>query len=257
MNRISDAFSGKKAFIAYLMAGDPSLAASAEYILAAQAAGASLIEIGIPFSDPIAEGETIQAASERALSAGTRLDGIFDMVGSISGKMDVPIVFMTYYNPVFVYGIDRFCATCSEIGICGLIIPDLPFEEQAEAKQIAQTYGIDIVSLIAPTSKERIKEIAENAQGFVYLVSSMGVTGARSQISSGLESFVDEIKKHTQAPVAVGFGISNAAQVAEYAKFADGVIVGSAIVDIIAKGKFEAKEKLQEYIKSMSEPLRR
>ena len=251
MNRIKEAFQNKKAFIAYLMAGDPNLAASAEYILAAQEAGADVIEIGIPFSDPIAEGEVIQAASVRALVAGTRLDGVFDMVASIKDQMRIPIVFMTYLNPVFVYGYDRFFAKCVEIGICGVIIPDLPFEEQGEAKAIAARYEIEVVTLVAPTSEQRIAQIAENAEGFLYLVSSMGVTGVRSEITTDLSAIVSEIRKHTDVPVAIGFGISTPEQAKHYATVADGVIVGSAIVRIIGQHGEDGKQAMCKYIQEM------
>ena len=251
MNRIKDAFLGKKAFIVYLMAGDPGLAESAGYILAAQEAGADMIEIGIPFSDPIAEGEVIQAASVRALAAGARLDGVFDMVESIKDKMRVPMVFMTYLNPVFVYGYERFFARCAKIGICGIIIPDLPYEEQDEAKGSAGRHGVEIVTLVAPTSDKRIADIAKDAEGFIYLVSSLGVTGVRSGITTDLSGVVSEIRKHTDIPVAVGFGISTPEQVNEYVKTADGVIVGSAVVRIIGEHGARAKEEVGKFIGSM------
>ena len=252
MNKINDAFENKKAFIAYLMAGDPNLEVSAEYILALQEAGADMVEIGIPFSDPIAEGEVIQAASARALAAGTKLDGIFEMVASIKEKMRIPMVFMTYLNPVFVYGYDRFFAKCAEIGICGLIIPDLPFEEQDEAKSVAVKYGVEIITLVAPTSERRIARIAVNSSGFIYLVSSMGVTGVRSEITTDLSVIISEIRKHTNIPVAVGFGISTPEQVKHYSAVSDGVIVGSAIVRIIERHGENAKQALHEYIKEMT-----
>ena len=253
--KIAEAFKGKKAFIAYLMAGDPDLKTSAEYILTAQDAGADLIEIGIPFSDPIAEGEVIQAASERALRAGTRLDGIFEMVRSIKDKMHIPMVFMTYVNPVFVYGYDRFFAQCAEIGISGLIIPDMPFEEQAEAKGPAKKYGIEVITLVAPTSEKRIKDIAKTAEGFVYVVSSMGVTGVRSEINTDVGSMVSKIRASTNVPVAVGFGISTPEQAEQFSKIADGVIVGSAIVRIVAEHGANAKSALYKYIKSMKKVM--
>jgi len=251
MNRIKDAFRNKKAFIAYLMAGDPNLAVSAEYILTAQEAGADLIEIGIPFSDPIAEGEVIQAASARALATGTRLDGVFEMVASIKNQMRIPMVFMTYLNPVFVYGYDRFFAKCTEIGICGVIIPDLPFEEQSEAKSVAVKYGIEIITLVAPTSEKRIARIAKEAEGFIYLVSSMGVTGVRSEITIDLSMIVSKIRKYTDVPIAIGFGISTPEQAEHYSSIADGAIVGSAIVRIIGQYGKNAKQALYEYIQSM------
>ena len=249
--RISDAFANKKAFIAYIMAGDPNLPVSAEYILTAQDAGADMIEIGIPFSDPVAEGEVIQAASMRAITAGTRLDGVFEMVASIKDKMRIPIVFMTYLNPVFVYGYERFFAKCAELGVCGVIIPDMPFEEQGEAKEVAKNYAVEVVTLVAPTSQERIKEIAYHAEGFLYLVSSMGVTGVRSAITTDLSSIVADIRKSTEIPIAIGFGISTPEQAAQYGALADGVIVGSAIVDIIARHGEEAHQSLKEYIHAM------
>jgi len=255
MNRISDAFCGKKAFIAYLMAGDPNLETSAEYILTAQEAGADIVEIGIPFSDPIAEGEVIQAASMRALAAGTRLDGIFDMVASIKDKMRIPMLFMTYLNPVFVYGYDRFFAKCVEIGICGVIIPDLPFEEQGEAKSVAAKYNIEVVTLVAPTSETRIAGIAGDVEGFIYLVSSMGVTGVRSEITTDLSALVSEIRKHSDVPIAIGFGISKPEQAKSYSAIADGVIVGSAIVRIIGEYGEGARERLLEYIGEMKRSL--
>lgn len=251
MIKIAEAFKNKKAFVAYLMAGDPDLATSAEYILTAQRAGADLIEIGIPFSDPIAEGEVIQQASIRALSAGTRLDGVFDMVASIKDKMHVPMVFMTYLNPVFVYGYDRFFARCVEIGISGIIIPDMPYEEQGEAKAVAQKYGVEVVTLVAPTSVARTAEIARNAEGFIYLVSSMGVTGVRKQITTDLSGILADIHQSTNIPAAVGFGISTPEQAAAYAKQADGVIVGSAIVRIIGQHGKAAAQTLYDYIASM------
>ena len=254
--RIKGAFQGKKAFVAYLMAGDPTLALSAEYILAAQEAGADMVEVGIPFSDPIAEGEVIQAASVRALGAGARLDGIFDMVASIKVKMRIPLVFMTYLNPVFVYGYDRFFSRCTEIGICGAIIPDLPFEEQGEAKEIAVKYGVEVVTLVAPTSEKRIAEIARNAEGFVYLVSSMGVTGVRSEITTDVASMASEIRKHTDIPVAIGFGISTPEQAAYYSAIADGIVIGSAIVRIVGRHGDNARQALQEYIRGMISGMR-
>jgi len=251
VNKISEAFKNKKAFVAYLMAGDPDLATSAKYILAAQEAGADLIEIGIPFSDPVAEGNVIEAAGMRALSAGTRLDGVFDMVASIKNQMVIPMVFMTYLNPVYVYGYERFFARCADIGICGIIIPDMPFEEQDEAKSIAKKHGVEVVTLIAPTSKQRIAEIARHAEGFLYLVSSMGVTGVRNEITTDLYAIVAEIRKSTDIPVAIGFGISTPEQATYYSTMADGVIVGSAIVRIIANHGKNAHEHMREYIHTM------
>ncbi|MGI6105680.1 MAG: tryptophan synthase subunit alpha [Raoultibacter sp.] len=256
MKRIAEAFEGKS-FIAYIMAGDPDLDSTAEYILTAQAAGADLIEIGIPFSDPIAEGETIQAASIRALRTGLKLTDIFDMVESIRDEIEIPLVFMTYLNPVFVYGYDRFFVRCSEIGIQGLIIPDVPFEEQHDIKESAQKFGIEVISLIAPTSEERVIKIAQEAEGFIYLVSSMGVTGVRTEITTDLSPTVEKIRTITSVPIAIGFGISTPEQAATYSQIADGVIVGSAIVNIIGKHGTHAREPLFEYISSMKAAINR
>jgi len=256
MIKIAEAFKNGKAFVAYLMAGDPDLETSAEYILTAQDAGADLIEIGIPFSDPIAEGEVIQDASLRALKAGTRLDGVFNMTASLKGKMKIPLVFMTYLNPVFVYGYDKFFAACAGIGVSGVIIPDMPFEEQAEAKGFAQKHGVEIVTLVAPTSASRMTEIASNAEGFIYLVSSMGVTGVRSEITTDIPAMVAELKKTAEVPVAVGFGISTPEQAAEIAADADGVIVGSAIVKIIERYGAKASAELFRYVKQMKDALK-
>ena len=250
MTKIKDAFDGKKALVAYLMAGDPNLAISAEYILTAQDAGADIIEIGIPFSDSIAEGEVIEAAAERALRAGTRLDGIFEMVASIKDKMRIPVLFMTYANPIFVYGYDRFFSKCTEIGICGVIILDMPFEEQGEAKTFAEKNGIEIVTLVSPTSKERTTEIARNAAGFIYLVSSLGATEVPAK-THDLSSLVSKIKGVTDVPVVIDFGISTREQVEYYLTIADGVIVGSAIVQIVGQHGAYAKQELYEYIAKM------
>ncbi|MCL1919034.1 MAG: tryptophan synthase subunit alpha [Peptococcaceae bacterium] len=267
MIKIAEAFRSenpalrKKAFIAYLMAGDPDPETSADYILTAQEAGADLIEIGIPFSDPIAEGEVIQAASLRALQAGTTLDTVFDMVSSIKDRMHIPMVFMTYLNPVYAYGYDRFFARCADSGVSGIIIPDMPFEEQAEAKGPANKYSIDVITLVAPTSATRTAQIARNAQGFIYLVSSMGVTGMRRELTTDqdrlahLASIVEDIRKETDTPVAIGFGVSTPEQAGRFAAIADGVIVGSAIVDIIGKCGKEAKPALHDFIAGIKEKV--
>lgn len=255
MSKIADAFNGKKALITYLMAGDPSLEDSRRLILAAQAAGADLIEIGIPFSDPIAEGEVIQAASLRALAAGARLDKVFEMVASLKGEVTVPLLFMTYLNPVFVYGYDLFFSHCQKIGICGIIIPDLPFEEEGEVKAVARNYGVEVVTLIAPTSAHRIQKIAQQAEGFLYLVSSMGVTGQRSSITTDIPAIVAEIRRYTSLPVAVGFGISSPEQAARLAAVSDGAIVGSAIVRLVGEQGGEAVPAVSALIRSLQEAV--
>lgn len=256
MIKIAEAFTqSKKAFITYLMAGDPDLETSAKYILTAQEAGADLIEIGIPFSDPIAEGEVIQTAALRALQAGTRLDGVFAMIESIRDQIRIPLVFMTYLNPVYVYGYEPFFARCADIGVSGLIIPDLPWEEQKEAKEAAARHGIEIITLVAPTSVDRTAEIARNAQGFIYLVSSMGVTGMRQEIDTNLEAIVEKIRQVSDIPVAIGFGISTPEQAGHVAALADGVIVGSAIVDIIGQHGGNAQAPLHEFISALKHTI--
>ena len=255
MNKIQAAFQEKKAFIAYLMAGDPDLDTSAQYILAAQEAGADLIEIGIPFSDPIAEGPVIQQASLRALSSGARLDKVLEMVASLKENMRIPLVFMTYLNPVFVYGYDRFFEACSRIGIIGIIIPDLPLEHKREVSQSAGEHGVAVISLVAPTSAERIGSIAKEAEGFLYLVSSMGVTGVRKKVGADIDARVQELRQVTAIPIAAGFGIATPEQAAQYAKHTDGVIVGSAIVSLIAKHGANAHTPLRAYIGEMKKSI--
>ena len=257
MIKIKEAFDNKKAFVGFLTAGDPSLEKTEEYIIEMEKAGASLIEIGIPFSDPIAEGPVIQAANIRALSAegGCTTDMIFEMVNRVSKKVSIPLVFLTYLNPVFKYGYDAFCKKCSEVGISGIIIPDMPFEEKHELAPTAEKYGVDIISLIAPTSADRISMIAKEAKGYIYLVSSMGVTGMRSEITTNIEEIVSNIRKVTDAPVAVGFGINTPEQATKYANMSDGVIVGSAIVKIIAEHGENAGQHIYNYEKSMTENL--
>jgi tryptophan synthase alpha chain len=251
MSKIPNAFAGGKAFIAFLTAGDPDLEKTEEYILAMADAGADLIEIGIPFSDPIAEGEVIQAANIRALASGAILPRIFEMVRNVRKKTAVPLVFLTYINPVFKYGYERFFAECAQSGMDGIIIPDLPYEEKSEIRDIAEKNGVDLITLIAPTSKERIRTLAQSARGFVYLVSSMGVTGVRKEIGTDIESIVRDVRAVTDTPVAVGFGISEPSQAKAVASSADGVIVGSAIVKIIEKYGADAEKALKEYVGAM------
>ena len=255
MNRITQIFKDNKAFIAFLTAGDPTLAKTEKYILAMDAAGADLIEIGIPFSDPVAEGEVIQRANQRALFQGTTTDHIFTMVKNIRTKTTIPLVFLTYINPIFTYGSEKFLANCAACGIDGLIIPDLPFEERAPLHNLAKAYGITIISLIAPTSTDRIHKIAKAAEGFIYCVSSLGVTGVRSEIKTDLKAIIDTIHQTTTLPIAVGFGISTPSQATLIKKYADGIIVGSAIVKIIEQHKENATTPLTDYIKTMKAAL--
>ncbi len=248
---IAPAFAGKKALIGFLTAGDPSLACTAEFILEMERAGTDLIEIGIPFSDPVAEGEVIQRSDARALHGGATIDGIFDMVSSIRSRSPVPLLFLTYINPVFVYGYERFLKRCAETGIAGLIIPDLPFEERGEIAGAAARHGIRIITLISPVSGDRVRRLAKSAEGFVYLVSSLGVTGIRKSFSKDLSEIVAEVRKETDTPVAIGFGVSSPEQAAEMAGIADGVIIGSAIVRIIEKHRAGAAPFLYSYLSSV------
>ena len=255
--RIADAFRNGKAFIPFITAGDPDLASTERFVLAMAEAGADLIEIGIPFSDPIAEGVVIQEADIRALRSGTTTDKVFEMVKSLRQKTDIPLVFMTYLNIVFYYGYERFFARCAEVGISGIIIPDLPYEEKNECAGIAAEHQVEIVSMIAPTSRERIQTIASDAEGFLYVVSSMGVTGVRQKITTDLKTIIGQIREVTSLPAAIGFGISTPGQASDMAAISDGAIVGSAIVRLIAEYGREAEEPVREYVRQMAEAVHR
>ena len=255
MNNLKKVFEKGKAFIPFITAGDPSLAKTEEFILEMERAGADLVEIGIPFSDPIAEGVVIQEADIRSLAAGTTTDKVFDMVLDLRKKSEIPLVFMTYVNPVFHYGYEKFFSRCQEAGIDGIIIPDLPFEEKGELEDIAAAHGVDLISMIAPTSKQRIRDIAREAKGFLYVVSSMGVTGTREEIRTDLGEILKEIRKVTDLPAAVGFGINTPEQAAEIAAVADGVIVGSAIVKLAARYGGHAAPHMGMYVRKMKESI--
>lgn len=257
MNKVEGAFANGKAFVAFLTAGDPTLDTTEQLILTMQEAGADLIEVGIPFSDPVAEGEAIQGADRRALAGGTTTDKIFDMLQRMKDKVRIPLVFMTYINPVYTYGTERFMEKCKNSGISGIIIPDLPFEEKEEVLPACEKFGITLISMIAPTSHERIKKIAAQAQGFVYCVSSMGVTGVRSEITTNIDEMISLVKQATSTPCAVGFGISTPQQAEAIAEVADGVIVGSAIVKLIAKYGTESAAEVYRYVKSMKKAIKK
>lgn len=251
MSKIANAFAHGKAFIPFVTCGDPSLDVTEQLVYAMADAGADLIELGIPFSDPTAEGPVIQAANVRALSGGVTTDKIFDMVRRIRQKTDVPMVFMTYSNVVFSYGAERFLSTAAEIGMDGLILPDLPYEEKDEFDPLCKQYGLDLVSLIAPTSHERIKMIAADANGFVYCVSSLGVTGVRSNITTDIGAMVKLVKEAKDIPCAVGFGISTPEQASKMAAVSDGAIVGSAIVKLCAQYGADCVPHVAEYVRQM------
>lgn len=253
MSNIRRAFENKKAFIPFITCGDPDLDTTEAIVRAAVQNGADLIELGIPFSDPTAEGPVIQAANVRALSNGITTDHVFDLVRSLRRDIDVPMVFMTYANVVFSYGSEKFISKCSEVGIDGIILPDLPYEEKDEFAPVCRKYGVDLISLIAPTSENRIAMIAKEAEGFIYLVSSLGVTGVRSEINTDLESIVKVIKENTDVPCAIGFGISTTEQAAKMAAISDGAIVGSAIIRIMEKYGTDSPKYVGEYVKSMKD----
>ena len=255
MSNIQKAFENKKAFIPFITCGDPDLETTEALVCALEEAGASLIELGIPFSDPTAEGPVIQGANIRALSGGATTDKIFQMVERIRRRTQIPLVFMTYANVVFSYGTERFIRTASEIGMDGLILPDVPFEEKEEFDSVSRKYGLDFISLIAPTSRDRIQMIAKEAAGFVYCVSSLGVTGVRSEITTDVGKMVQLVKEEQDIPCAVGFGISTEEQAGKMAEVSDGVIVGSAIVKLCAAYGTECVPKVKEYVKSMKEAL--
>lgn len=256
MSNIHKAFENGKAFIAFITCGDPDLETTGAAVRAAAENGADLIELGIPFSDPTAEGPVIQGANLRALKGGVTTDKIFDFVRELRRDVTIPMVFMTYANVVFSYGAEQFISTCKEIGIDGLILPDLPYEEKEEFQPICRKYGVDLISLIAPTSENRIAMIAGEAEGFLYIVSSLGVTGTRSEINTDLGAIVDVVRKNTKIPCAIGFGISTPDQARTMADLSDGAIVGSAIIKILEKYGKEAPSHVGEYVKSMKDALR-
>ncbi|MBR6107119.1 MAG: tryptophan synthase subunit alpha [Oscillospiraceae bacterium] len=256
MSKISEAFKNGKAFIPFVTCGDPDLETTGAIVREMAANGADLIELGIPFSDPTAEGPVIQEANIRALSGGVTTDKIFDFVKTLRADVTVPLVFMTYANVVFSYGIERFAAKCAECGIDGIILPDVPHEEKEEFAPLCRKYGVDFISLIAPTSENRIAEIAKDAEGFVYVVSSLGVTGVRSEIQTDISAITAKIRENTAVPCAVGFGISTPAQASAMAAHADGAIVGSAIVKLIAQHGKAAAPAVGAFVKEMKQALR-
>ncbi len=256
MSNIRKAFENGKAFIPFITCGDPDLETTAAVVKAAAENGADLIELGIPFSDPTAEGPVIQGANIRALRGGVTTDRIFGFVRDIRREVTVPMVFMTYANVVFSYGADRFIRTCSEIGIDGLILPDLPYEEKDEFLPVCREYGVDLISLIAPTSENRVAMIASEAEGFLYIVSSLGVTGTRSAITTDLASIVKIVRENTDTPCAIGFGISTPEQAKQMAGVSDGAIVGSAIIKILEEHGRDAAGYVGDYVRSMKDALR-
>ena len=256
MSKICQAFDKGKAFIPFLTCGDPDTETTAAAVRAAAENGADLIELGIPFSDPTAEGPVIQGANLRALRGGITTDKVFALVRELRRDVTVPLVFMTYANVIFSYGAERFLSACGEAGIDGLILPDLPFEEKGEFLPLCRQYGVDLISLIAPTSENRVAMIAREAEGFIYLVSSLGVTGTRSKITTDLAPIIRTIRENAKVPVAIGFGISTPEQAKTMAALSDGAIVGSAIEKILAGYGREAPDRIGEYVRSMKDALK-
>jgi len=251
MSNIHKAFENGKAFIPFITCGDPDLETTGKIVRAACENGANLIELGIPFSDPTAEGPVIQEANLRALKNSVTTDDVFELVKDIRSDVKIPLVFMTYANVVFSYGTEEFFKRCREVGIDGIILPDVPFEEKEDFAPTADKYGVDLISMVAPTSENRIAMIAREAKGFLYIVSSLGVTGTRTDITTDLDSMVDIVRKNSNIPCAIGFGISTPEQAAKMAGISDGAIVGSAIIKIMAKYGRDAAPHVGEYVRSM------
>jgi tryptophan synthase alpha chain len=251
MSRIPKAFTrpGRKALIAYVTVGYPSVQATLDIVPLLAESGCDLVELGIPFSDPLADGVTIQKASFQALQNGVTPAVCLDVAGQLSKKVDIPLVFMTYYNPILHYGHDRFCRDCVKAGVDGLIIPDLPPDESQELEALAQKNSLDLIYILAPTSTdERIRLAAGRSRGFVYLATVAGVTGVRDELPPGLPEFAARVRRATALPLCVGFGISNARQAGQVAGIADGVIVGSRIVSLMGEG---STASLQSFIREL------
>jgi len=251
MSKIAKAFQNKKSLVIFITGGDPDIETTEKLIPILAESGADLIEIGIPFSDPVAEGPVIQAASKRALESGTTTDKLLEMVARVRRSVPIPLLFMTYLNPIYVYGKERFLSACRDSGIDGIIVPDMPFEEKGELSAECTKFGIDLISMVAPTSNERIAMIAKEAEGFLYCVSSLGVTGMRSTINVGIEDVIVQAKKFTDVPCVIGFGISTPNQARDMARIADGVIVGSAVVKIIAEHGRDCIEPVKQFVQAM------
>ncbi len=254
MNRIDKTFQalraeGKKALITYVVAGDPGLKQTVDLVLAKAQAGADIVELGIPFSDPLADGAVIQAAAQRSLNRGTTIDGVFDAVRGIRTQSQVPLVFLVYYNTVLAYGREAFLGECKETGVDGLIIPDLPYEEREEMVALMDE-SVHLITLVAPTSEQRIEKLVRDAKGFVYCISTLGITGGGAGFFSGLEAFLAKVKSQTETPIAVGFGITKKEQVKPLLPMVDGVIMGSKIVDVIHQSQGDSAE-LDAFVRSI------
>jgi len=250
-DKIAEAFNGKKALIVFITGGDPDIKTTERLIIAMEEAGADIIEIGIPFSDPIAEGVVIQQADERALAGGTNTDSLFEMVKKIRRRVKIPLLFMTYINPVYRYGKERFMKNCQESGIDGIIVPDLPFEERDELKNECDKYDVTLISMIAPTTGDRVEKIAKEAKGFLYCVSSLGVTGIRMEINTNIADMIQRVKAVSQIPCAVGFGVSTPEHVRQIVKISDGVIVGSSIVRMVSEFGKDCIDPIKHFVSEL------
>ena len=255
MNNIQAAFENGKAFVAFITCGDPDLETTAAAIRQAVQNGADMIELGIPFSDPTAEGPVIQAANLRALANGVTTDKIFAMVEELRKEVKIPLLFMTYANVIFSYGTEAFIAKCSDAGINGIIVPDLPYEEKNEFQPACTKYGVKLISVIAPTSANRIAMIAKNAEGFIYIASSIGVVCTRQVVYEDLESVVRKVRQNTTLPCVIGFGIADSKQAKALAQLADGVIVGTAIVKLLTEYGKKAPKRIGAYVKLLKQSI--
>lgn len=260
MNRIDATFQklqeqGRKALIPFVTAGDAGLDTTEQLVLQLEASGADIIELGVPFSDPIAEGPVIQEASVRSLENGTKLVDIFDLVKRLREKTQIPLLLMLYINSIFGFGTERFFQLCAESGVDGVIVPDLPYEEQDEIQEAADRAGVYSISMVAPTSQERIAMIASAAKGFLYCVSSTGVTGTRKEFTTDFDAFFDTIRQSAHIPCAVGFGISGPEQAKAISAYCDGVIIGSAIVKLVAESGKDCVEPVGHFTASLRKAL--
>jgi len=255
MNKITQAFANKKAFMPFITGGDPDIETTEQLLYALVDAGADIIEIGVPFSDPVAEGPVIEAANERALAMGCTVDQLFELVARVRTRVTIPLLFMSYYNPIFAYGVDKFVQNCADCGIDGLIVPDLPFEERGELLEPCKSAGLELISLIAPTSEDRVAHIAQNSGGFLYCVSSLGVTGERTALHNHAQGMVELVRRVSNIPCAVGFGISTPEQARDMAQLCDGVIVGSAIVRHVAEHGRDCVTPVAQFAQSVKQAI--
>lgn len=247
----------KKAFITFITAGYPDLNTCEELVISMEESGADIIELGVPYSDPFADGVVIQESSLKALENGAKISKIMDMVKKIRSRSQIPLVYMLYYNSIFKYGMEKFLLEAKEAGIDGIIIPDLPIEERKDIINMTKKYDIALVPLVAPTSKDRIEKITKDAEGFVYCVSTTGVTGVRDSLGTDIAEYMKIVSSYTDKPKAIGFGISNGEMVKKLKPYCDGVIIGSAVIKQImnSKDKEEALLNVESFVKDIRQAL--